>query len=104
MLCLLIQPLSTRLMMTAFLDDRVIQEAVNQVNIFRFLSKPWNEQSLFVDIEKAYEHHEKLVKQNQLSERVKARHTELEELTFNLESREGQKMAIPTFTRCDRLL
>lgn len=78
-------PDSTRLLLTGFQEEEVVEAAVNEASTFRFLNKPWNENELLHDIEKAVEHHETSVERKRLLSDVSLQNKKLEELTSGLE-------------------
>lgn len=47
------QPTSVRMMLSASSDFEIIQRAVNDVGVFRYLSKPWNEDDLVAQLQRA---------------------------------------------------
>lgn len=51
-----VQPLCTRLILTATADFASAQRAVNSFGIYRYLTKPWDPATLAVDIRDAIEH------------------------------------------------
>jgi DNA-binding NtrC family response regulator len=51
-----VQPLCTRLILTATADFESAQRAVNSVGIYRYLTKPWDPSALARDVTDAIEH------------------------------------------------
>jgi two-component system probable response regulator PhcQ len=51
-----IQPLCTRLILTATADFASAQRAVNSFGIYRYLTKPWDPAALAADVRDAIEH------------------------------------------------
>ncbi len=54
-------PDAVHILLTAYGDLDVAMTAINEVNIYRFLLKPWSRDSLLVTIRKALEHHDQVV-------------------------------------------
>ncbi|MFM8268626.1 MAG: diguanylate cyclase [Pseudomonadota bacterium] len=73
------QPLTTRVILTAHTDTAEILEAINRAEIFRYITKPWENQELLTTLQQAVDHHD-LLTQNQRLIR------ELETINKNLES------------------
>ena len=84
-------PDATRLLLTGYADIQAVIEAINDGNIFRYITKPWDPTELDTIVREAFERHnlivrnKELVKQLQeanrdLEKRVKARTVELTEL------------------------
>ncbi len=47
-----------RILLTAFTDTDVLQRAINQAEVYRFVAKPWDPEVLRVDVRRALEHRE----------------------------------------------
>jgi response regulator RpfG family c-di-GMP phosphodiesterase len=98
-------PLLTRLMVTGFSDKDLLEEAVNRAGVYRFISKPWDEQELLSDLKASYEHHLQKAKNHKLTQEIKTQNKALVELTNNLEgivlerTREIQRSNVEIETR-----
>lgn len=73
------KPLTTRVILTAHAEISEILEAINRAEIFRYITKPWENQELLTTIQQAVDHHD-LLSQNKKLIR------ELETVNKNLES------------------
>jgi diguanylate cyclase (GGDEF)-like protein len=51
------KPLITRVILTAFTDTREMLDAINRAEIFRYITKPWDNDELATVVHQAYEHH-----------------------------------------------
>jgi two-component system, probable response regulator PhcQ len=51
-----IQPHSVRLLLTGSADFATAQRAVNEIGIYRYMTKPWGDQELLVQIQAALDH------------------------------------------------
>ena len=78
-------PATTRILLTGYVDNAVIEEAVNRGAVFRFINKPWDNDELSVDITKAVEHHRLKITQAGLLKEVTRQNKRLEEMTSGLE-------------------
>jgi len=88
-----LRPLATRVLLTAFTDIIVLQEAINRAHVFRYLTKPWNNSDLIATIRQAVEFHELRVKNEGLLREISAanqhlrdKESELQKLNQNLEA------------------
>jgi len=76
------QPDSVKILCTAYADIQVLMDALNRGHIFRFISKPWNEDELKVAIIDAYEQHQTRVKLKKSNEELLATLDELEKFIY----------------------
>jgi signal transduction histidine kinase len=61
-----IRPETTRLLFTAYTDLHAVVEAINQGNVFRYVTKPCDPDFLAAIVRQAVEHHELIVEKNSL--------------------------------------
>ncbi|MDY6903247.1 MAG: response regulator [Thermodesulfobacteriota bacterium] len=80
-----------RIILTGYTEVDTITEAVNTGQIYRFLLKPWNDENLKLEIEKAFEQYALLLRNKQLAEAVKKRNDELREINDHLEEKVAQR-------------
>ncbi len=78
-------PAASRILLTGAVEIGVLEEAVNRGHVFRFVSKPWDNELLLVDIAKAVEHHQLKMTQSSLLKEVSSQNRQLERLTSGLE-------------------
>ncbi len=78
-------PSTSRILLTGAVEVEVLEEAVNRGHVFRFVSKPWDNEQLLVDIAKAVEHHQLKTTQSSLLKEVSSQNRQLERLTSGLE-------------------
>ncbi|HZH04093.1 MAG TPA: response regulator, partial [Myxococcaceae bacterium] len=84
-------PEAQRIMLTGHADQQAIEEAVNRSEIFRFISKPWNDQQLILSVKSAFEQFH-LVSENRRLFALSRRHNEeLRKLNADLEERVVQR-------------
>ncbi len=74
-----IQPDSIRIILSGFADLESIADAINRGAIYKFLSKPWDDDLLRQNIEEAFGHYELKLKNQQLTEDLKQSNKELKE-------------------------
>jgi signal transduction histidine kinase len=80
-------PDTIRLMLTGYSDLKTAEEAINKVEIYRFLSKPWNDEDLKATIRQGLMKWQ-LKKDNERMMRIiEAQNTELRDLNQNLEKK-----------------
>ncbi len=79
-------PSVTRVLVTGLLEVELLERAVNRASVFRFIAKPWEQNQVCFELEKAIEHHRLQLSQNVLKKEVSTQNRRLEELTSGLES------------------
>lgn len=78
-------PQITRIMVTGFMDQELVQQSINEADVFRFITKPWVETELLADIVQGIEHSEKLKSKETLSSQIREQNKVLQKFTENLE-------------------
>lgn len=73
-------PETVRVILSGYADAGMILEAINKGEIYRFLSKPWNDEDLKVTLRQCLDHHRLLQKNRELMEQVRLHNTELERI------------------------
>ena len=61
-----ISPDSIRIIITGFTDVQALIDAINTGRVYRYITKPWDEQELYVTIKRALESYELKLKNSQL--------------------------------------
>lgn len=61
-------PDTVRILLTAHGDLKVAIEAINSANVYKFITKPWNNNDLFITLQRALEHHDLIVQQRAFAE------------------------------------
>lgn len=61
-----IRPEATRLLFTGYADIKAVIDAINEGNVFRYLTKPWDAGELAAVVRQAVEHHDLLVERRRL--------------------------------------
>ncbi len=67
-----LQPQSVRMVLSGYADLESVLNAINQAEIYRFVSKPWQDYELITVICKALEHREILQENKVLADQVRA--------------------------------
>lgn len=51
----IIHPLPIRILMTGYTDINAVIDAINRGHVYKYLTKPWNEEDVKIFVEKAFE-------------------------------------------------
>ncbi len=78
-------PDTVRIILTGYADVQAAMDAINQGEVYRFITKPWNEQELKLTVKRALEQRDLLLENRRLNELIKRQNDELMELNRNLE-------------------
>jgi response regulator RpfG family c-di-GMP phosphodiesterase len=79
-------PDTVRVVLSGTADVNVVLESINQGEIYRFVTKPWNDDELRVIIRQCLAQHELVVKNRNLVELVRAQIRELQRVNARLET------------------
>lgn len=80
-------PFTQRILLTGQADQQAIEEAINRSEVFRFVSKPWNDAQLLLVVKSAFEQHDLLVDNDRLLDLTAEQNAELRALNTELEAR-----------------
>ncbi len=80
-------PLAQRIMLTGQADQAAIEEAINRSEIFRFISKPWNDSHLVLTVKSAFEQYALVAENARLLRVTQEQNEELKKLNTELEAR-----------------
>lgn len=86
-----IAPGTQRIMLTGQADQQAIEEAINRSEVFRFITKPWNDAQLLLTVKSAFEQHELVADNQRLHELTRQQNTDLRQLNADLELRVQQR-------------
>jgi signal transduction histidine kinase len=86
-------PESTRLLFTGYADIRAVIEAINQGNVYRYITKPWDPDELQSIIREACERHDMLVQRRSLMAELEAKNADLERANVDLHEANDLKAA-----------
>ncbi len=83
-------PDTVRLLFTAYADISAISDAINQGNVYRYISKPWNPDELRATIKQAMEHYVLQADRKRLLVEVQDKNRQLE--AINRELKRGNEL------------
>ncbi len=66
-----LQPHAIRLILSAYTDLSALIGAINEAQIYRFISKPWNDQEFIVTLAQALEYRDLLMENQRLADQVR---------------------------------
>lgn len=84
-------PEVVRIIFTGYLDLTAAVEAINKGEVYRFVTKPWNDDELRLIISQAVAHHRLLRQNRELLKQVNAQNRQLRRLTRELERRVAER-------------
>lgn len=84
-------PHTQRIMLTGQADQQAIEEAINRSEVFRFISKPWNDAQLLLTVKSAFEQHHLVADNQRLHELTQSQNVSLRQLNSELEDRVAQR-------------
>lgn len=74
-----LQPDSMRIILSGYTDLDALMGAINQAGIFRFITKPWNDDYLINSLEQALVYRDALLENQQLADQVRKQRLLLEQ-------------------------
>jgi response regulator RpfG family c-di-GMP phosphodiesterase len=80
-------PDAIRFLLTGYSDMDAIVDAVNMGKIHRYLTKPWNDDDLLIQVKQAIEQYELVLENRRLNQLTKKQNKELKELNEGLEQK-----------------
>jgi signal transduction histidine kinase len=86
-------PDATRLLFTGYADIRAVIDAINQGNVYRYITKPWDPDELQTVIREACERHDLIVQRRELVDQLQHSNKELEEANARLSQADRLKTA-----------
>jgi len=89
-----LQPDTMRLILSGYSDLEALLGAINQAEIFRFISKPWEDYELKTAISQALDHRAILLENQRLADQVRAQQTQLAEQQKILKKLEAESPGI----------
>jgi two-component system, probable response regulator PhcQ len=72
-----LQPDAVRLVLSASTEFETVMQAINQVEVYRYIAKPWNLDDLRTTLETAFVRRDKIIEERQLAALLRAEHGEL---------------------------
>lgn len=86
-------PEAIRLLFTGYADIRAVIDAINQGNVYRYITKPWDPDELQSVVREAVERYELLAGRKRLTEELKRKNAELEAANQKLAESNALKAA-----------
>jgi putative nucleotidyltransferase with HDIG domain len=86
-----LSPRTIRIILTGYADMDAIISSVNTGEVYRFLTKPWNDDDLKGTIRKALEYADLLERNEQMAAKIKSQNDELVALNASLEQKVKQR-------------
>ncbi|MFH1998960.1 MAG: HD domain-containing phosphohydrolase [Planctomycetota bacterium] len=82
-----IMPDSVRMLLTGYADINAVIDAVNRGEIHRYVSKPWDDDELVLQVRMALEHYELVLENRRLLDLTQSQNAKLSHMNKNLERR-----------------
>ncbi len=70
-------PASVRIVLSGYADLESVTGAINEGSIYKFLTKPWDDELIRANISEAFEYHELKIKNELLTEQLKSTNVQL---------------------------
>lgn len=74
-----LRPDATRLLFTGYADLKAVIDAINEGNVFRYITKPWDAEEMQTVVRQAVEHHDLLVERRHLIGELQEKNAQLRE-------------------------
>lgn len=91
---MLMQPDAVRLILTGYADLETTQTAINDIGVFRFINKPWNNQEVINAVEKGLELKYVLLENRRLADQVRQQQALLNQQEAILRALEAEEPGI----------
>ncbi|OAI16395.1 MULTISPECIES: response regulator [Methylomonas] len=91
---MVLQPDAVRLILTGYADLEATQQAINEIGVFRFLNKPWNNHEIVNAVEKGLELKRVLLENRRLADQVRDQQTRLDQQEAILRALEAEEPGI----------
>lgn len=86
-------PEAIRYLLTGYSDLDAVMQAVNKGEIHRYLTKPWNDSDLLLQVAQSLEHYELVSENKRLTALTAAQNAKLSDLNKNLEGKVKERTA-----------
>lgn len=88
-----IAPDVVRIMLTGHTDINAAMDAINNGGVYRFITKPWNDEEIKLTVREALRNYDLLHENRELNELTKRQNDELKDLNLNLEKKVEERTA-----------
>jgi len=92
-----IQPDAVRIILSGYAEIRVLTDAINEGNIYRFIFKPWNDDELRNTIQLALAQRDLVLENRNLAQELLRKNQQLEDFNRHLEQQVAQRTRELTF-------
>jgi response regulator RpfG family c-di-GMP phosphodiesterase len=87
-------PDNVRMVLSGYTDLQSVTDAINEGAIYKFLTKPWDDELLRTNVRKAFEHYEMAHENERLTEELRKVNVELEKANQRLASDNQQQSRV----------
>src|SRR3990170_6289075 len=84
-------PETIRLMLTGYADIRAVMNAINQGEVYRFITKPWDDEEIKLIVRGAIKHYDLVTENRELHALTRRQNLELKDLNNNLEEKVAER-------------
>src|SRR4030067_3039519 len=84
-------PETIRLMLTGYADMRAVMNAINQGEVYRFITKPWDDEEIRLIVRDAIHHYDLIIENRELHSLAQRQNIELKDLNNNLEKKVSER-------------
>ncbi len=84
-------PATIRIVLSGYADVTAVVEAINDGHVYKFISKPWNDQELLTTILRAFEQQQLQRENTRLNEELQKRNEQLEKAARQLEQKVDER-------------
>src|SRR4030067_1316908 len=84
-------PDTIRMMLTGYADIQAVMNAINQGEVYRFISKPWDDEEIRFIIRDAIRHYDLITENRELHTLTRRQNLELKDLNSNLEEKVAER-------------
>lgn len=85
-------PNTIRIMLSGYTDLKSVTDAINEGAIYKFLTKPWDDDILRANVREAFNYHQLLSENDRLAQELKLANAKLSLINSELEGRVNQKV------------
>ena len=86
-----IQPDAIRIVLSGYAEVDVIIEAINEGEIYKFITKPWNDEHMLLEVHKALEYYDLMLEKEKLMEKIQDQNVRLKKFNVELEKKVEEK-------------
>ena len=74
----------SRILLTGYFNSQIAADSLLKGEVYRFISKPWNDEDLIMTVETSWQRHELLKQNRELLNLIRSQNDHLKHLTLNL--------------------